>query len=420
MNRTHFTLLLFAGIVSATVLGTSAMADNWPGWRGPTSNGIAATGEYPTSWSATENVAWKIKLDGRGASTPVVWENNIILTMGRGGKNILVSFDRSGKQNWELEVGTEKASGSNPSCVTDGKLVFAYFKSGDLVAADLQGNLKWHHNVQEMFGEDTLWWDLGSSPILTKAHVIITVMQSGPSYLAAFDKASGKSAWKIDRNLGAPEEAAQAYSTPVVEMVDGQERIYVLGADHATGHDAATGKELWRVGGLNPTQHQYFRSISGPVLVGNMLIAPYARGGSVTGIRLGGGGDVTKTHVAWTALEVGSDVPTPTFLGDRIFICRDNGGEKGSLATLNLKSGEIVDEVLLEKNRNGFSASPTLAGSHLYVTREDGTTFVVDVSDKAKVVATNSLADEFTVATPVLVDGQILLRTYEHLYCIGK
>ena len=87
--------------------------------------------------------------------------------MGRGGKNVLVSFDRSGKQNWMLEVGTEKAgkhkkaSGSNPSCVTDGKLVFAYFKSGDLVAADLNGNLKWHHNVQEMFGEDTLWWDLG-------------------------------------------------------------------------------------------------------------------------------------------------------------------------------------------------------------------------------------------------------------------
>ena len=262
--------------------------------------------------------------------------------------------------------------------------------------------------------------DLGTSPVLTKAHVIITVMQSGPSYLAAFDKTSGKSAWKVDRNLNAPEEAAQAYSTPVVEMVDGQERIYVLGADHATGHDAATGKELWRVGGLNPTQHQYFRSIAGPVLAGNMLIAPYARGGSVTGIKLGGSGDVTKSHVAWTALEVGSDVPTPTFLGDRVFIVRDSGGSKGSLAILDLKTGKVVDELLLEKNRNGFSSSPTLAGHHLYVTREDGVTFVVDVSGKAKLVATNSLNDEFTVATPVLVDGKILLRTYEHLYSLGK
>ena len=426
MNCTLSGFLTVAGMIATTQFCNSTSADNWPGWRGPTSNGIAATGDYPTSWSATENVAWKVKLDGRGASTPIVWEDNIILTMGRGGKNILVSYDRSGKQNWELEVGLEKAgkhkkaSGSNPSCVTDGKLVFAYFKSGDLVAADLKGNLKWQHNVQEMFGEDTLWWDLGTSPILTKAHVIITVMQSGPSYLAAFDKATGKSAWKVDRNLGAPEEAAQAYSTPVVEWGDGKERIYVLGADHATGHDAATGKELWRVGGLNPTQHQYFRSISGPVLAGTTLIAPYARGGSVTGIRLGGSGDVTKSHVAWTALKVGSDVPTPTFLGDRVFICRDSGGSKGSLATLDLKSGEIVDEILLEKNRNGFSSSPTLAGTHLYVTREDGTTFVVDVADKAKVIATNSLEDEFTVATPVLVDGKILLRTYEHLYCIGK
>ena len=426
MNPTYSKFLLLAGIASATILSTSAMADNWPGWRGPTSNGVAATGEYPTSWSALENVAWKIKLDGRGASTPIVWENNILLTMGRGGKNVLISYDRSGKQNWELEVGTEdagkhkKASGSNPSCVTDGKLVFAYFKSGDLVASDLQGNLKWHHNVQEMFGEDTLWWDLGTSPILTKAHVIITVMQTGPSYLAAFDKASGKSAWKVDRNLDAPEEAAQAYSTPVVEMVDGQERIFVLGADHATGHDAATGKELWRAGGLNPDLETRFRSISGPVLAGNMLIAPYARGGSVTGILLGGSGNVTSSHVAWTAREVGSDVPTPTFLGDRLFVCLDGGKSKGSLVTLDLKTGKVVDELLLEKNRNGFSSSPILAGHHLYITREDGTTFVVDVAGKAKVVATNSLGDEFTVATPVPVDGQILLRTYEHLYCIGK
>lgn len=426
MNRMLPCFLLITSFVGATTFCVDAAADNWPNWRGPTSNGIAASGDYATSWSATENVEWKVTLDGRGASTPIVWEDNIILTMGRGGKNVLVSYDRSGKQNWELKVGTEKAgkhkkaSGSNPSCVTDGKLVFAYFKSGDLVAADLKGNLEWHINVQEKFGEDTLWWDLGTSPILTKSHVIITVMQTGPSYLAAFDKTSGKSAWKVDRNLNAPEEAAQAYSTPVVEWVDGKERIFVLGADHATGHDAATGKELWRVGGLNPTQHQYFRSISGPVLAGSTLVAPYARGGSVTGIRLGGSGDVTKSHVAWTALEVGSDVPTPTFVGDRVFICRDNGKAKGSLSTLDLKSGAVVDQILLEKNRNGFSSSPTLAGNHLYVTREDGTTFVVDVSDKAKVIAKNQLADEFTVATPVLVDGKILLRTYEHLYCIGK
>lgn len=426
MHHLVFRILAVTGIVFIASFDDSLQADNWPAWRGPTLNGVAATGEYPTSWSSTENIAWKVKLDGRGASTPIVWDDNIMLTMGRDGKNVLVSYDRSGKLNWDLEVGTEeagkhkKASGSNPSCVTDGKLVFAYFKSGDLVAADLKGNLKWHHNVQKMYGEDTLWWDLGTSPILTRDHVIITVMQTGPSYLAAFDKESGKAAWKVDRNLEAPEEAAQAYSTPVVETIDGKERIYVLGADHVTGHDAATGSELWRVGGLNPTQHQYFRSISGPVVAGNMLIAPYARGGSVTGIRLGGRGDVTKSHVAWTAQDVGSDVPTPTFLGDRIFICRDSGRSKGSLTTLNLKTGEIIDEVLLEKNRHGFSSSPTLAGTHLYVTREDGTTFVVDVSGQAEVIATNSLNDEFTVATPVLVDGRILIRTYEHLYCIGR
>lgn len=424
MNRLAFRALSLTVVLSMTI--EFATADNWPGWRGPTSNGVAPEGEFPTSWSDTENIAWKVKLDGRGASTPIVWGDRILLTLGRDSQNLLVCYDRTGKQLWELDAGEEragkhkKASGSNPSCVTDGRLVYAYFKSGDLVAASLDGQQKWHQNIQEMYGEDTLWWDLGTSPILTDQHVIITVMQTGPSYLAAFDKQTGEAAWKVDRNLGAPEEAAQAYSTPVVVTVDGRQRILVLGADHATGHDAVTGEEHWRVGGLNPTQHQYFRSIAGPVLAGETLIAPYARGGSVTAIKLGGSGDVTESHVVWTAEQVGSDVPTPTFLGDRIFIVRDSGKGKGSLAALDLKTGTIVDEVQLEKNRNGFSSSAVLSGHHLYVTREDGKTFVVDVSDKLKVVAQNELAGEFTVATPVFVDGQILLRTYEHLYCIGK
>jgi outer membrane protein assembly factor BamB len=420
---THRITVLATVVFAATLAtGSTVLADNWPGWRGPNSNGIAAEGNYPTTWSATKNVAWKVDLNGRGASTPIVWEDNIFLTLGRDSKNILLCLGRDGKQKWEAEIGSEvagkhkKASGSNPSCVTDGKHVYAYFKSGDLAAVSMTGQVVWQLNVQKLYGEDTLWWDLGTSPVLTQDNVIVTVMQTGPSFLAAFNKGSGDVAWKVDRNLGAPEEAAQAYSTPIVAVVDGQERIYVLGADHATGHSAATGKELWRVGGLNPTQHKYFRSISGPVLADDVLIAPYARGGSVTGIKLGGSGDVTKSHVLWTVEGVGADVPTPTYLDNRVFVCRD----KGTVVALDRRTGETVGEVEVEKNRNNFSASPVRAGNLLYLTRENGTTFVVDVADGLKVVSTNELGDgEFTVATPVLVDGQILLRTYDHLYCIG-
>ena len=152
------------------------------------------------------------------------------------------------------------------------------------------------------------------------------------------------------------------------------------------------------------------------MLADDVLIAPYARGGSVTGIKLGGSGDVTKSHVLWTVEGVGADVPTPTILGDRVFVCRD----KGTVVALDRLSGETVGEIEIEKNRNNFSASPARAGNLLYVTREDGTTFVLDVGAGLKLVSTNALGDgEFTVATPVLVDGKILLRTYDHLYCIG-
>ena len=228
-------------------------ADNWPNWRGPGSNGVAQGDNYPTSWSKTENVLWQVKLPGKGASTPVVWGKQIFLTCGVEGQNTVVCLDRAGKTLWQTVVGQEragkhkKATGSNPSAVTDGEHVFVYFKSGDLACLDFAGKVVWKQNLQQLYGEDTLWWDLGTSPVLTHSEVVVAVMQTGPSYLAAFDKATGQAVWKQDRNVEAPSEAAQSYSTPLVLQEAGREILVVLGADHVTGHDAATGKELWRV-----------------------------------------------------------------------------------------------------------------------------------------------------------------------------
>ncbi|MHC4875796.1 MAG: outer membrane protein assembly factor BamB family protein [Planctomycetota bacterium] len=418
----HHKLLLSVALISLVSVA-DVHADNWPAWRGPTGDGVAPAGEFPISWSGTKNIAWKIELPGRGASTPIVWGDSIFLTYGKDGKNVLACLSRSGEERWSVDVGEEragkhkKASGSNPSCATDGSAVYAYFKSGDLAAVNFDGSVIWHHNLQDMYGEDTLWWDLGTSPVLTKDVAIVAVMQTGPSYLAAFDKKSGKVAWKQDRNVPAPSEAAQSYSTPIVTTIDGKERIFVLGADHVTAHDASSGKELWRVGGLNPDQEQYFRSISSPVLAGSTLVAPYARGNTVTGINLGGKGDVTKSHVKWTKASMGADVPTPTVKGSRVFVCRD----KGVVSELDAATGKVVNEVELEKNRARFSASPVLVGDRLYVVREDGKCFVLSIAGGLKLIGSNELdEDEFVVATPVFVDGQILLRTYDRLYCISK
>ncbi|MEX0586871.1 MAG: PQQ-binding-like beta-propeller repeat protein [Pirellulales bacterium] len=409
-------------ILTCLLISNVALADNWPNWRGPTLNGVAAGKDFPTTWSAASNVKWKVDLAGKGSSTPVVWDQRIFLTYGVEGQNTVAALDRQGKLVWQTVIGRErlgknkKATGANPSAVTDGQHVYAYFKSGDLACLDHAGKIVWQHNLQSMYGEDTLWWDLGTSPVLTKEHVVIAVMQTGPSYLVAFDRSTGKLAWKQDRNLGAPSEAAQSYTTPVVVQEGDRELLVVLGADHVTAHDAADGKEVWRVGGLNPTEQKFFRSISSPVVADHLVVAPYARGATITAIRLGGSGDVTKTHVAWPRTGLGADVPTPAASEGRAYVCTD----KGEVACLEIQSGKTLWSGQVEKNRHAYSSSPILAGGKIYITREDGVTFVLAQGDEFKVLASNELDGELVVATPVFADGQILIRTLSGLYCIGE
>jgi outer membrane protein assembly factor BamB len=382
-----------------------------------------APGEgFPTEWSATKNVLWKADLPGKGASTPVIWGGRIFVTCAIEGHNGVVCLDSTGKPLWRQTIGTEvpgknaKASGCNPSAVTDGERLYVYFKSGDLACLNFAGDVLWQQNLQKIYGKDTLWWDIGTSPILTRNFVVVAVMQTGPSYLAAFDRKTGKVAWKEDRNLDAPEEAAQSYTTPVVLKEGGEETIVVLGADHVTAHRATDGKEIWRVGGLNPTGHKYFRSISSPVVAEGIVVAPYARGGSLTAIRLGGHGDVTRSHVVWTKTNLGADVPTPAAVGGKIYLCTD----RGEISALDVHSGKVLWSGLVEKNRHAFSASPVVAGGKIYVTREDGKTFVLEQGDGFKLLAANELDGEMVVATPVLVDGRVLIRTAERIYCIGN
>jgi FkbM family methyltransferase len=268
----------------------------------------------------------------------------------------------------------------------------------------------WQTNLQQRFGEDTLWWDLGTSPVLTEKAVVIAVMQTGPSYLAAFDRTTGELLWKHDRDLGAPEEAAQSYSTPVVvkgkpALGEPDEVLVVLGADHVTAHDAADGREVWRAGGLNPTGHKYFRSIASPVVTDTLVIAPYARGATITAIRRGGSGDVTGTHVAWARTDIGADVPTPAASGTMLVVCSDNG----RLECLDAASGRTLARTELAKNRHAYSASPVVVDGAVIVTREDGESQVLALPGRQGgpepfAILGTGVTGEMTVATACLDD----------------
>ena len=401
----------------------------WPNWRGPTLNGVASGKGYAVSWSPDDNVRWRVPLPGLGASTPAVWGDRLVLTCDIEGHDGILCIDRAGKECWRQQLGDirpgkhKKATGCNSSPVTDGDHVWVYFKSGELACLSLtDGAIVWKTNLQEQFGEDTLWWDLGTSPVLTKQAVVVAVMQTGPSYLVAFDRKTGAVLWKHDRMLDAPEEAAQSYSTPLVvagnaDWNEPTEMLVVLGADHVTAHDAADGREIWRVGGLNPEGDKFFRSIASPVVAGEFVIAPYARGKTVTAIRRGGSGDVTASHIAWKREPLGTDVPTPAIRDGRVMIC----GDKGMMSCLDLKTGQTLWEDSLPKNRNRYSSSPIIVDDHVLLTREDGHSWSIawpGAKGDSLTILGEGTVDEMTVATPVCLDGEIFLRTHDSLWCI--
>lgn len=434
-RRLAFTILL-VGFGLLAIMPDALGEDRWPQWRGKQANGVAAGDGFPLRWSArgetgaeeNKGIAWRFLDPGSGSSTPIVLGDRILMTSGMNSQNRLLCLDAvNGKLLWSAHLGTDrggkhrKASGANSSAVTDGSLCFAYFRSGDLGCVDSNGNVRWTTNLQDAYGEDTLWWDLGTSPILTETAVIVAVMQSGPSYLVAFNKSNGKLLWRTDRMLDAPEEAAHSYSTPVLAQIGETRAIAVLGADHLTLHSETDGRELARVGGFNPTGQRFFRSIASPVISGDIIACPYARGATLTGIRLSDLlADKGPQSIAWFRDGIGSDVPTPAAWEGRFYVC----GDKGEVVAIEAQTGKTAWTVDLPRSRHAFSSSPLIAGQHLYLTREDAVTFVVGPlsADTPKVLATNEIDDDSlnTVASLVPIGSDLLLRSRQYLYRVTR
>ena len=159
--RLHLVAIVF--VVAFTTSQSAQAQTPWPSWRGPNGNGTAVAGNYPTSWNEEKNIAWKMALPGRGASTPILLGENLFVTLGNEGVNTLLCISTDGKTLWEKPFGKErpgrnaKASGSNSSPATDGKNVYVYFKSGDLACVTQSGETVWDLNIQQKYGEDSLW-----------------------------------------------------------------------------------------------------------------------------------------------------------------------------------------------------------------------------------------------------------------------
>jgi len=400
---------------------------NWPQWRGPEGTGIAAPGAYPVAFSAAEGVLWKSALPGKGCSTPVVWGERIVLTAGAGegtnGLDCVIGFEwATGKKLWQTELGVQRpgrhrrGSGSNPSPVTDGTRVYVYFKSGTLAALDFNGAVLWQTNLQQRYGKDTLWWDLGTSPVLAGGCLVVAVMQEENSYVVALDPATGREVWKKAREYPGREETRQSYTTPLVVRDEGRDVLVIWGADHLTGHDAASGDLLWQCGGFNPENKPVWRVIASPAQAQGIAVVPYGREQFVAGVRIGGHGDMTASARLWERQGLGTDAASPlAFDGKACFV-----NFKGKMGCLDLETGRERWTAQLPKGKGAFYSSPVLAGDTLYLCREEGDVYVCRVKDDGLSVLNQTTFDDVFVASPVLLRNRLLLRGEKNLWCIGK
>jgi outer membrane protein assembly factor BamB len=417
-------LLTISVCILSGVVGQSTIAsDNWPQWRGPLGTGVAPDGDYPVEFSADKGVAWKAALPGLGKSTPAVWGDLIFVTCGIDGQDGVVCFDMEGNERWRKTLGKERPgkhpqhrSGSNPSPVTDGKRVVVYYKSGTLACLDFGGEVLWKLNLQDRYGADTLWWDLGTSPVLAGDRAIVAVIQEGTSYLVALDLSNGEVLWKTPREYDTARESDQAYTTPQIVHLDGKDVVVTWGADHLTGHDVANGKLLWESGGFNPQNEGMWRVIASASIGDGIALVPYGRGKLLAGVRLGGSGDVTKSNRLWDKQGLGSDVPSAAVRDGKAYLLADDG----RIVCLEMESGDELWSANLPRNRNKFYGSPVLAGDKLYAAREDGTIFVGQVDDRGFELLAENKMGERTIATPVPIRGGLLIRGDQHLFRIDS
>ena len=417
-------------LVLSSIVGASLAADSWPHWRGPTMNGISTEKALPTTWSATENVAWKLPLPAYSGSTPIIWNDMIFLNVATEratGQVELWTVDRNTRAvAWKRLLAGENRTGrkqnmASPSPVTDGKHVWAMSGTGIMKAFDFAGKELWTRDLPKDYGAFGIQFGYGSSPLLHGDGLYLQVLHGfhtdDPSYVLKIDKLTGKTVWRTERPTNALHESPDSYSTPALLQYEGKTEIVVTGGDLVTGHDPASGKELWRADVLNPTKSRNYRIISSPIVAGGLIIAP-TRVNPLVALRPGGSGDISSTHVAWT-FHRGPDVPSPVSDGQYLYLV----SEQGVVYCLELKTGALVYGPSRIPN-DFYSSSPVLADGKIYVTGEStGVTTVFRAGPKFEILASNTFSDPcapYCLASIAVSQGQLFVKTDANLWVVGE
>ncbi|MCX7047182.1 MAG: PQQ-binding-like beta-propeller repeat protein [Candidatus Sumerlaeota bacterium] len=392
---------------------TTSTVAVWPNFRGPDDLGVAAAGDYPTTWSAAQNrnILWKTPLPFVGKSSCIIWGNNIFVSGGEEKQHGVACLDRAtGAIRWQKPIPAPprdkdfkvpKDTGfAAPTPATDGKRVAAVFASGALVALDFKGNILWSRDL----GQIDSTYGFATSLLIVDGIVIVQLDQSPDeeekkSRLLGIDAGTGKDRWVT------PRPVANSWSSPALIRTPARVELVTCSRPFAIAYNPATGAELWRA-----------KVLSGDVCpspaFGGGLIFVTQDGAELTAIRPGGSGDVTKTHVAWKFEEGMPDCSSPVADGKYVM-----QAAAGGHITVNdtLTGAKKWDEYL----PSGQSASPILVGNLVYIACEDGMTRILEWTDKYKPRDSGDISEPL-YSTPAFLENKIYIRGQKHLFCVGK
>lgn len=391
---------------------------DWPWWRGPTRNGIAAGNQAPpTTFSDTKNVVWKTPVPGRGHASPIVVGDRVFLASSDSSPQVhyVLAFDRqTGKQLWRTDVSKggfpaknhPKNTEATPTVACDGERLFATFYHRDTVQAtalDLNGKQMWQKTVGP-FRPRMYEYGYAPSPMLYRDTVIISAEYDGDSAITALDRRTGKQVWRTKR------QSSITFSTPVIAHVAGRDQLLISGAIQIASYDPATGKQLWTAPGTAA-------ATCGTMVWDGDLV--FASGGypqsETVAIKADGSGNVLWRN--------GVKCYEQSMLAHEGYLYALN--DNNTFFCWHATDGK---EMWNEKRRGQVSSSPVLAGGHIYWANEQGTWWVFKPNpNRFELVAENQLGDE-AFPSPAIVGNQIFIRTatrsggkrQEVLYCLGK
>ena len=425
----------------------------WGRWRGPDATGVARYGNPPTEWSETKNIRWKVEIPGRGSASPIVWGDKVFLLTavplgdpvpqaaaadtgqqapaGRSGRRrgrsrgpraiamhrfIVMAIDReSGDVVWERVAreavpheGHQEPNGTyaSGSAVTDGEHLFAFFGSWGLYAYDMDGTPRWEVDLgtrlmRNAFGEGTTPALHGDTLVVTWDHI------GGQSFIVALDKRTGEERWRANR------DEIDTWATPLIVEHEGRTQVITPAMDRVYSYDLETGEIVWQSRGTT------MNVIPSPVYAdGIVYVMSGYRGNNLQAIRLADArGDIAATDaIVWQLDRDTPYVPSPLLYDDALYVIKSNDG---ILSVFDPLTGEPhYQRQRLQGVPNVF-ASPVGASGRVYIAGRDGTTLVIRQGDEYEVLASNTLDDGFD-ASPAIVNDEIYLRGYRHLYAIAE